>query len=79
MDRGWCCYGAGTTARRTVSTAFGASNRGYQTVVISDCVASMRGKDHHWMALELMARSIAWVLSVEELKAKLRAGASLRS
>jgi len=61
------------------STAFGASNRGYQTVVISDCVASMRGKDHHWMALELMARSIAWVLSVEELKAKLRAGASLRS
>ena len=61
------------------STAFGAPNRGYQTVVISDCVASMRGKDHHWMALELMARSIAWVLSVEELKAKLRAGASLRS
>jgi nicotinamidase-related amidase len=60
------------------STAFGASNRGYQTVVIADCVASMRGKDHHWMALELMARSIAWVLSVEELKTKLRAGAPTR-
>jgi nicotinamidase-related amidase len=55
------------------STAFSASNRGYQTVVISDCVASMRGKDHHWMALELMARSIAWVLTLEELRAKLRA------
>jgi nicotinamidase-related amidase len=55
------------------STSFSASNRGYQTVVISDCVASMRGKDHHWMALELMARSIAWVLTVEELKDKLRA------
>jgi nicotinamidase-related amidase len=54
------------------STAFSASNRGYQTVVISDCVASMRGKDHHWMALELMARSIAWVLTLEELRAKLR-------
>jgi nicotinamidase-related amidase len=55
------------------STAFSASNRGYQTVVISDCVASMRGKDHHWMALELMARSIAWVLTVAEFKAKLGA------
>ena len=56
------------------STAFSASNRGYKTVVISDCVASMRGKDHHWMALELMSRSIAWVLTLEELKDKLRAG-----
>jgi nicotinamidase-related amidase len=56
------------------STAFSASNRGYQTVVISDCVASMRGRDHHWMALELMARSIAWVLTLKEFEAKLRAG-----
>ena len=55
------------------ATAFSASNRGYQTVVISDCVASMRGKDHHWMALELMSRSIAWVLTLEEFKDKLRA------
>jgi nicotinamidase-related amidase len=54
------------------STAFSASNRGYQTVVISDCVASTRGRDHHWMALELMARSIAWVLTVEQFKAKVR-------
>lgn len=54
------------------STAFSTSNRGYKTVVISDCVASMRGKDNHWMALELMSRSIAWVLTVEEFKEKLR-------
>ncbi len=54
------------------STAFSASNRGYKTIVISDCVGSMRGKDVHWMALELMARSIAWVLSVEEFKETLR-------
>ena len=54
------------------STAFAASNRGYKTVVISDRVASMRGKDAHWMALELMGRSIAWVLTVEEFKAKLK-------
>lgn len=55
------------------STTFSASNRGYRPVVISDCVASMRGRDHHWMALELMSRSIAWVLTLEEFKEKVRA------
>jgi nicotinamidase-related amidase len=55
------------------STAFSASNLGYQPIVISDCVASMRGEDQHWMALELMSRSIAWVLSVEEFKEKVHA------
>jgi biuret amidohydrolase len=57
------------------STTFAASNRGYAPIVISDCVASMRGKDAHWMALELMSRSIAWVLSVDEFKARVRSGA----
>ena len=55
------------------ATTFGASNRGYQPVVISDCVASMRGPDHHWMALELMARSIAWVMTVDEFSEKVKA------
>jgi nicotinamidase-related amidase len=54
------------------STTFAASNRGYAPIVISDCVASMRGKDAHWMALELMSRSIAWVLTVDEFKARVR-------
>ncbi|HSF06981.1 MAG TPA: isochorismatase family protein [Methylomirabilota bacterium] len=58
------------------STAFSTANRGYRTVVISDCVASMRGKDHHWMALELMGRTIAWVLTLEQFKGKVRAGSS---
>lgn len=35
-------------------------------------VASMRGKDNHWMALELMSRPIAWGLTPEEPKGKLR-------
>lgn len=52
------------------ATTFATSSRGYQPVVISDCVASMRGLDHHWMALELMSRSIAWVMTVDEWKAK---------
>jgi len=55
------------------ATTFAASNRGYQTVVISDCVASMRGLDHHWMALELISRSIAWVMTVDEFKARIEA------
>lgn len=54
------------------ATTFSSGNRGYQPVVISDCVASMRGLDHHWMALELMSRSIAWVMTVDEFKAKVQ-------
>ena len=57
------------------ATAFSTSNRGYRPIVISDCVASTRGKDSHQMALELMARSIAWVLTVEEFKQKVQTGA----
>lgn len=49
------------------STTFTAANLGYRPVVVSDCVASMRGTDSHEMALELMARSIAWVLTLDEL------------
>jgi nicotinamidase-related amidase len=44
-----------------------AANRGYQAVLASDCTASMRGADQHWMALELMSRSIGWVLTVDEI------------
>jgi nicotinamidase-related amidase len=55
------------------ASTFGASIRGFKPVVISDCCASTRGKDHHWMALELMSRSIAWILTVEEFKEKIRA------
>lgn len=49
------------------STAFTAANKGYWPIVIADCVASMRGMDSHYMALELMSRSIAWVLTLDEL------------
>jgi biuret amidohydrolase len=55
------------------ATTFGASVRGFRPVLIEECVASMRGADHHRMALELMAGSVAWVLSTAELRAKLTA------
>lgn len=54
-----------------LSTAFSAANRGYKTVVVSDCVASTRGTDHHRMALELMSRSFAWVLTAEQVMDRL--------
>jgi len=53
------------------SAAFSAANRGLKTIVVSDCVASSRGRDSHSMALEVMSRSIAWVLTVEQLSQKL--------
>lgn len=55
------------------STTFTAANLGYTPVVVSDCVASMRGDDSHEMALELMARSIAWVMSSDEILKLLQA------
>ncbi len=33
----------------------------------------MRGPDQHWMALEMMSRSIAWVMTIDEVKAKIGA------
>jgi len=60
-----------------LATTFAAGNRGYRPVVISDCVASMRGLDQHWMALEIMSRSIAWVLTVDEFEAKVRGAGAL--
>jgi biuret amidohydrolase len=56
------------------STAFSTANRGYMPVVVRDCTASMRGTDRHEMALTLMSRSMAWVVGLDEVKAKLAAG-----
>lgn len=53
------------------STTFTVANLGYSPVVVADCVASMRGRDSHEMALELMSRSIAWVLTLEEVLERL--------
>jgi len=56
------------------STTFTAANLGYTPVVVSDCVASMRGNDSHEMALELMARSIAWVMPSDQILELLASG-----
>jgi len=54
--------------------AFACSVRGYRPVVASDCVGSHRGADNSWLSLELLSRTIAWVLPSDEIAAKLRAG-----
>lgn len=53
------------------ATTFTAANLGYTPIVVRDCVASMRGRDSHEMALELMSRSIAWVLDLDDVLARL--------
>ncbi|MCB2190481.1 MAG: cysteine hydrolase [Deltaproteobacteria bacterium] len=53
-----------------LNTAFTACNRDFQVVVISDCVASMYGKDLHVLGLENVKRCLGYVLSVEEFKQK---------
>ena len=58
------------------STTFTAANLGYRPVVVADGVASMRGRDSHEMALELMRRSIAWVLDIDTILDKLDASSS---
>jgi nicotinamidase-related amidase len=52
-------------------------NFDYRAIVLSDCVASMYGDDLHVLGLQNVARCIGWVLSNEEFREKLNAGAAL--
>jgi biuret amidohydrolase len=54
-----------------LATTFGAYNRGFRAVVVSDCVASAYGEDLHDFALANIQRRLGWVLDLDELRAKL--------
>jgi nicotinamidase-related amidase len=54
--------------------AFESLNRDLKTLVVSDCVHSMYGDDLHFFGLQNIARCLGWVLSLEELEAKVGAG-----
>lgn len=54
-----------------LASVFGAYNRGLCAVVVSDCVASAYGQDLHRFALANIQRRLGWVLSLDELNAKL--------
>ena len=66
LDARFLLIGGINTDTCVYATTFTAANLGYAPIVVSDCVASMRGDDNHRMALELMSRSIAWVLPLDE-------------
>ena len=65
-----CLMGINTNTC-VLNTAFTAFNLNYDVVVLSDCVASMYGEDLHVFGLQNVARCIGWVLSNEQLCAKL--------
>lgn len=50
-----------------LSSAFAATNRGYRTIVLADCTASIRGATAHHRALSLMSGAFAWVVDADEL------------
>ena len=52
-------------------TTFGASNRGYKPILVEDCVGSMRGKEQHLSALNIISKSIGWVIKKNEIYKKL--------
>jgi len=55
-----------------LNTSFTAFNYDYRVVVLSDCVASMYGDDLHVLGLQNVARCLGWVISNEQLFAKLK-------
>lgn len=54
--------------------AFESLNRDLQTIVVSDCVHSMYGDDLHFFGLQNVARCLGWVLTVDDVAAKVEAG-----
>ena len=54
-----------------LNTSFTAFNFDYRVVVLSDCVASMYGDDLHVLGLQNVARCLGWVITNEQLYAKL--------
>jgi ureidoacrylate peracid hydrolase len=50
-----------------------AFNKGYDVILVGDCVAS-RNPKHHQSTLEQIAESYGWVLSVDELIQKFQSG-----
>ena len=54
-----------------LATTFGAYVRGFKNVLLSDCIASAYGPDLHTFALSNIQRRLGWVLTLDELDAKL--------
>jgi nicotinamidase-related amidase len=73
MQRDTLLFAGCNTNTCVLATAFGAYNRGLRVVVVAECVASAYGPDLHAFALDNIRRRLGWVLTLEELAAKLPA------
>ncbi|HYW24612.1 MAG TPA: cysteine hydrolase [Terriglobales bacterium] len=58
------------TSTSVLCAAFESLNRDLRTIVVSDCVQSLFGDDLHFFGLQNVARCLGWVLTVDELMAK---------
>jgi biuret amidohydrolase len=58
------------TSTSVLCAAFESLNRDLRTIVASDCVQSLFGDDLHFFGLQNVARCLGWVLTVDELIAK---------
>jgi biuret amidohydrolase len=71
------CFMGINTNTCVLNTSFTAFNLNYGVIVLSDCVASMYGDDLHIFGLQNVARCIGWVLTNDELRAKMEEGRKL--
>jgi biuret amidohydrolase len=58
------------TSTSVLCAAFESLNRDLRAIVVSDCVQSLFGDDLHYFGLQNVARCLGWVLTLDELIAK---------
>lgn len=75
MKRDTLLFAGCNTNTCVLSTVFGAYNRAFRAVVVSDCVASAYGQDLHEFALANVRRRLGWVLDLDDVQEKLSASA----
>jgi len=73
-----CIMGINTNTC-VLNTSFTAFNHDYRVVVLSDCVGSMYGDDLHVLGLQNVARCLGWVVSNEQLFAKMGGAPAARA
>jgi nicotinamidase-related amidase len=58
------------TSTSVLGAAFESLNRDLRAIVVADCVQSLYGEDLHHYGLQAVARCLGWVLTVDEVAAK---------
>ncbi len=79
MNRNTLLVAGCNTNTCVLATTFGGYNRGFRMVLIAECVASAYGNDVHEFALANIQRRLGWVLTLNELSAKLAGRKSVAS